>query len=93
MVQNQVKLVDAHRAETLVKIYWLCRAEKVNHYKLLNYFFQILQISLLFVLFDEKKLKLTVQVSCLFCFSLADFFKEKIKSGFFGGFYYVFIKW
>jgi len=39
MVQNQKKLIDVHKAEKLVKIYWLCRAEKDNHYKLFNLFF------------------------------------------------------
>jgi len=38
MVQNQKKLIDAHKAEILVKIYRMCRAEKDNHYKLCNFF-------------------------------------------------------
>jgi len=51
-------------------------------------FFQVLQVSLLFVLFDFFKLQLTVQVSCLFYFLLhSRFFKGKAKSGFFGWFY------
>jgi len=59
----------------------------------LFFFFQTLQISLLFVLFDWKKLKLTVQVSCLFYFSLLrSFFKEKIEWIFLIGFI-VFFKW
>jgi len=36
----------------------------------------------------EKKLEITVQVSCLFYFLLSRFFKRKVKSGFFGGFYW-----
>jgi len=38
MVQNQKKLIDAHKAEILVKIYGLGRAEKNNHYNCLNFF-------------------------------------------------------
>ena len=92
MVQNQKKLIDAHKkAEKLVKIYWLCRAEKDNHYKLFNLlFFQILQISLLFVLFDQKKLKLTVQVPRLFNFLLhSRIFQRKNKESVLLGF----LKW
>jgi len=36
----------------------------------------------------EKKLEITVQVSCLFYFLLSRFFKRKVKSGFFDGFYW-----
>jgi len=52
------KSLDAEKAEKLVKIYRLCRAEEDNHSNLLKlldlfwYFFQVLYISLLFVLFD-----------------------------------------
>jgi len=54
MVQNKKKLIDARKAEILVKIYWLCRAKNDNHYMITNclILFQIVQISLLFVLFD-----------------------------------------
>jgi len=39
MVQNQTTLIYVYKAEKLVKIYWLCRAEKDNHYILFNLFF------------------------------------------------------
>jgi len=39
MVQIKKKLIYVHKAEKLVKMYWLCRAEKDNHYQLCNLFF------------------------------------------------------
>jgi len=49
--------LDAEKAETFVKIFWFCRAEEDCQWHLLKtvqmffWFFQVLQISLLFILF------------------------------------------
>jgi len=45
------KSLDVKKAEKLVNIYRLCRAEEDNHLNLLK-LFEVIYISLLFVLFD-----------------------------------------
>jgi len=53
MVQNHKKLIDAHKAEILVKCTDCAELSKITITNCLIYFFfQILQISLLFNLFD-----------------------------------------
>jgi len=62
------------------------KLRKITITNCLMFFFQILQISLLFILFDLKKFKLTVQVSCLFYFLLLSrFFQRKISVFFLSG--------
>ena len=90
MVLNQKNLINAHKAEILVKIYWLCRAEKDNHYKLFNFF----STPSNFIAVRFVWLKKVHKCPAYFIFYfLVHFFKEKIKSGFFGGFYCFFFQW
>jgi len=93
MVQRQ-KQLGCKKGRKLIKIYRIYRAEEDNEYNFLKLFeiffsvFQVLQISLLFVLFPYKIVQLSVQVCCLFYFLLhSSFFKGKVKSGIFNGFY------
>jgi len=79
--------MDAHKAEILFKIYWLCRAEKDNHYKLFNFFSNPSYFIAVRFLWLKK-----VKVNCTSIFYfLADFFKEKIKCFFVS--FIVFFKW
>jgi len=81
-----LELSQSHQKSWLELSHWL--KSRYHCYKLCI-FFLILQISLLFILFDQKKL--TVQVSYLFHFLLLSrFFQKKRKCGFFGGFHWVF---
>jgi len=81
-LKNWLKYTDFAELKKITnRIYSNCS----NYYSL---FSQVLQISLLFILFDLKKnLQLLVKVCCLFYFFLHSiFFKGKVK-GVFGGFY------
>jgi len=68
------KSLDAGKAEKLVKIYQLCRAQGDNHSNLLKLFvffsfFQVLQISLLFVLLDKKMIVCCTSVLLILFFA------------------------
>jgi len=74
--------LDADNAEKLVKTYCFYRAEEDNHYNLLKtiriifFFFQVLQISLLFVLFDWKNYRWLHKYAAYFTFYfIVDFSK------------------
>ena len=96
VVQYQKQLGWRQGRKTDQNIQILQKLKKITswiHSNCSNYssHFQILQILLLFVLFHLKNVQVTVQVCCLFYFSLhGTFFKGKVKREIFGGFYLFF---
>ena len=81
MVQNQKKLIDAHKVEILFKIYWLCRAEKDNHYELFKCFLNPSNfIAVRFVWLKKVKVNCTSVLPILLFYFLVDFFKKNTAS-------------
>jgi len=86
------KSLDAEKAEKLLKIYRLCRAEEnkplefTQTVQFVPFFSSPLNFVTFYFVWLKKQLQITVWVSCLFYFVLSRYFKGKVKSVFLVGF-------